>query len=126
MFKTTHKFTLEINLINFLFFKKMLTLTTLPTSIFIYIFLYIYYIYIRVLKYTRSPKYNSGPTKYIWVENISAPSKIGQKENFSSIFSMKPIYYRSNQQIGVFKLHETTRTWYHTYTTHLHYHYNTC
>jgi hypothetical protein len=31
--------------------------------------------------------------KYIWVENISDHSKIGQKRNFSSIFSMKPIYY---------------------------------
>ena len=29
--------------------------------------------------------------KYIRVENISADSKIGQKKNFSSIFSMKPI-----------------------------------
>jgi hypothetical protein len=30
---------------------------------------------------------------YIWVENKSAVSKIGQMENFSSIFSMKPINY---------------------------------
>ena len=38
-------------------------------------------------------RFAESASTYIWVENISAVSKIGQKENFSSIFSMKPIYY---------------------------------
>ena len=47
----------------------------------------------KTTKKTKKTKKIKNTKINIWVENISDPSKIGQKKNFSSIFSMKPIYY---------------------------------